>query len=81
MTGYLGDISDFYHVGETVEIRPSDPIAEIVFTEVYYLKKGILVAESLPDRKDEKEGFILEFHRLEEILSLLTISLKEAKSL
>lgn len=81
MTGYLGNISDFYHVGETVEIRPSDPVAEIVFTEVYYLKKGILVADPLPDRKDEEEGFSLEFHSLEDALSLITKSLEDAKSL
>lgn len=81
MTGYLGNISDFYHIGETVEIRPSDPIAEVVFTEVYYLSKGILVADPLPDRKDEEEGFSLEFHSLEDALSLITKSLEDAKSL
>lgn len=81
MTGYLGNISDFYHIGETVEIRPSDPIAEVVFTEVYYLSKGVLVAEPLPDKKDEEEGFKLEFHSLEDVIKLMDKSLQEAKSL
>lgn len=81
MTGYLGNISDFYHIGETVEIRPSDPIAEIVFTEVYYLSQGVLVADPLPDKKDEEEGFKLEFHSLEDAIKLVDKSLQEAKSL
>lgn len=81
MTGYLGNISDFYHIGETVEIRPSDPIAEIVFTEVYYLSKGVLVADPLPDKKDDEEGFTLEFHSLDNAIKLINKSLQEAKSL
>jgi len=32
MTGYLGDVSEFKDEGIIVEIRPSDPIAEIVCT-------------------------------------------------
>lgn len=81
MTGYLGNISDFYHIGETIEIRPSDPIAEVVFTEIYYLSKGTLVAEPLPDKKDEDEGFNLEFYSLEEAISQMNKSLQGAKSL
>ncbi len=81
MTGYLGNVSDFYHIGETVEIRPSDPIAEIVFTEVYFLSKATLVAEPLPEAKDEAEGFKIEYHSLENILNLMKKSLQEAKSL
>lgn len=81
MTGYLGNISDFYHIGETVEIRPSDPVAEIVFTEIYYLSKGTLVAAPLPDKKDEEEGFHLEFYSLDEALDLMNKCLIEAKSL
>lgn len=81
MTGYLGNISDFYHIGETIEIRPSDPVAEIVFTEIYYLSKGTLVAEPLPDKKDEDEGFNLEFHSLDDALKLMNSALQEAKSL
>lgn len=81
MTGYLGNVSDFYHIGETVEIRPSDPIAEIVFTEVYFLSKATLVADPLPEAKDEAEGFKIEYHSLENILNLMEKSLQEAKSL
>lgn len=81
MTGYLGNISDFYHIGETVEIRPSDPLAEVVFTEVYYLSSGVLVAEPLLEKKDEAEGFTLEFHSLDDAIKLINKSLIEAKSL
>ena len=66
MTGYLGDVSDFYHIGETVEIRPSDPVAEVVLTQIYCISRAILVADPLPDKKDEEEGFRLEFYPLEE---------------
>lgn len=81
MTGYLGNISDFYHIGEIVEIRPSDPVAEIVFTEVYYLSKGNLVADPLPEKKDVEEGFELKFYSLDEAIKLVDKSLEEAKSL
>ncbi len=81
MTGYLGNISDFYHIGETVEIKPSDPVAEVVFTEIYYLSKGVLVANPLPDKKDEEEGFELKFYFLDEVIQLINKSLLEATSL
>ncbi len=81
MTGYLGNISDFYHIGEIIELRPSDPLAEIVFTEVYYLSKGTLVADPLPDKKDIEEGFELKFYSLDEAIQLVNQSLKNAKSL
>lgn len=81
MTGYLGNISDFYHIGEIVEIRPSDPVAEVVFTEVYYLSKGMLVAEPLPDKKDEEEGFKLEFYSIDDAAKLIDASLYNAISL
>lgn len=79
MTGYLGDISDFYNIGETLEIRPSDPVAEIVFTQVYYISKANLVAEPLPDNKDEKEGFKLDFYSPTEVIKLMNVALLEAK--
>lgn len=81
MTGYLGNISDFYHIGETVEIKPSDPVAEVVFTEIYYLSKGVLVANPLPDKKDEEEGFELKFYALNEVIQLINKSLLETRSL
>ena len=81
MTGYLGDISDFYHIGETVEIRPSDPVAEVVLTQIYCISRAILVADPLPDKKDEEEGFRLEFYPLEEASKLATNALEKAKSL
>lgn len=81
MTGYLGEISQFYHLGETLEIRPSDPLAEIVITEIYYITKAVLVAKPLPEIKDEEEGFELKFYQLDEALKLMTKSLQEAKSL
>ncbi len=81
MTGYLGDISDFYNIGETMEIRPSDPVAEIVVTQVYYISKAILVAEPLPDSKDEMEGFKIGFYHPDEAIKLMNKSLKEAKGL
>lgn len=81
MTGYLGDISDFYHIGETIEIRPSDPVAEVVLTQIYYISRAILVADPLPDKKDEEEGFHLEFYPLEEAFKLATNALEKAKSL
>lgn len=81
MTGYLGDISDFYHIGEIVEIRPSDPVAEIVLTQIYYISKATLVADPLPDKKDEEEGFQIGFQTLEEAISLANKALLEAKSL
>ena len=81
MTGYLGDISDFYNIGETIEIRPSDPVAEIVFTQVYYISKARLVAEPLPDNKDEMEGFKLDFYSVDEAIKLMNIALKEAKGI
>ncbi len=81
MTGYLGNISDFYHIGENVEIKPSDPVAEVVFTEIYYLSKGVLVANPLPDKKDEEEGFELKFYALNEVIQLINKSLLETRSL
>lgn len=81
MTGYLGDVSDFYHIGETVEIRPSDPVAEIVLTQIYSISKATEVADSLPDKKDEEEGFHLDFHPLEEALQLANKALLEVKTL
>ena len=81
MTGYLGDISDFYNIGETLEIRPSDPVAEIVFTQVYYISKANLVAEPLPDNKDEKEGFKLDFYSPTEVVKLMNDALLEAKGI
>lgn len=81
MTGYLGDISDFYNIGETIEIRPSDPVAEIVFTQVYYISKAILVAEPLPDNKDEMEGFKLDFYLPTEVMSLMNTALLESKGI
>ena len=81
MTGYLGDISDFYNIGETLEIRPSDPVAEIVFTQVYYISKAKLVAEPLPDNKDEMEGFKLEFHSPIKVSKLMDIALREAEGM
>lgn len=81
MTGYLGDISDFYNIGETLEIRPSDPVAEIVFTQVYYISKANLVAEPLPDNKDEKEGFKLDFYMPTEVIKLMNTALLESKGI
>ncbi len=81
MTGYLGDISDFYNIGETLEIRPSDPVAEIVFTQVYYIPKARLVAEPLPDNKDEIEGFKLNFYLPIEAIKLMNTALLEAKGI
>lgn len=81
MTGYLGDISDFCNIGETIEIRPSDPIAEIVFTQVYYISKASLVAQPLPENKDEKEGFKLDFYSPDEVINLMDKALNEAKGI
>lgn len=81
MTGYLGDICDFNNIGETIEIRPSDPVAEIVCTQVYCISKADLVAEPLPDSKDEMEGFELDFYSLDEIEKLMTKGLSQARSL
>lgn len=81
MTGYLGDISDFYNIGETLEIRPSDPVAEIVFTQVYYISKARLVAEPLPDNKDEMEGFKLDFYSPTEAIKLMNTALLESKGI
>ncbi len=81
MTGYLGDISDFYNIGETLEIRPSDPVAEIVCTQIYYISKAIEVGEPLPDNKDEIEGFKLDFYLPNEVLKLMNKSLLETKSI
>ena len=52
-----------------------------MFTEVYFLSKATLVAEPLPEAKDEAEGFKIEYHSLENILNLMKKSLQEAKSL
>lgn len=81
MTGYLGNISDFYNIGETIEIRPSDPIAEIVCTQVYYISKAISVSEPLPDDKDENEGFELEFYSPDKAIQLMDKSVLEAEGL
>lgn len=81
MTGYLGDIYDFSNLGETIEIRPSDPVAEIVCTQVYYLSKAILVASPLPDNKDEEEGFQLEFFPPNELISLMDKAIQESTSI
>lgn len=81
MTGYLGDISDFSNIGETIEIRPSDPVAEIVFTQVYYIPKATLVSEPLPDNKDEIEGFELDFYSPSEAIKLMNKSLLESKGI
>ncbi len=81
MTGYLGDISDFYNIGETLEIRPSDPVAEIVFTQVYYISKARLVAEPLPDNKDEMEGFKLDFYSPTKAIKLMNTALLESKGI
>lgn len=81
MTGYLGDISDFCNIGETIEIRPSDPIAEIVFTQVYYISKASLVAQPLPENKDEMEGFKLDFYSPDEVINLMDKALNEAKGI
>lgn len=81
MTGYLGDISDFYNIGEIIEIRPSDPIAEIVCTQVYYISKALLVSEPIPDEKDEKEGFNLAFHSPSQIIELMNKSLLESEGI
>jgi len=81
MTGYLGDIYDFSNLGETIEIRPSDPVAEIVCTQVYYLSKAILVASPLPDNKDEEEGFQLEFFPPDELISLMDKAIQESTSI
>ncbi len=81
MTGYLGDISDFYNIGETLEIRPSDPVAEIVFTQVYYISKATLVAEPLPDKKDEMEGFKLDFYLPSEVIKLMNTALLNVKGI
>ncbi len=81
MTGYLGDISDFCNIGETIEIRPSDPIAEIVFTQVYYISKSSLVAQPLPENKDEMEGFKLDFYSPDEVINLMDKALNEAKGI
>lgn len=81
MTGYLGDISDFSNIGETIEIRPSDPVAEIVFTQVYYIPKATLVSEPLPDNKDEIEGFKLDFYLPSEAIKLMDKSLLESEGI
>lgn len=81
MTGFLGDISDFYNIGEIIEIRPSDPVAEIVCTQVYYISKATLVAEPLPDNKDENEGFKLEFYSPQETIKLMNDALLEAEGM
>lgn len=81
MTGYLGDISDFYNLGETIEIRPSDPVAEIVCTQVYYLSKAMLVAAPLPDSKDEEEGYKLEFFTSDELILLMDKAIQESTSI
>ncbi|MDE5539784.1 MAG: histidine phosphatase family protein, partial [Bacilli bacterium] len=81
MTGYLGDIKDFYNLGETIEIRPSDPIAEIVYTEVYYISQAKLVSEPLPDYKDEQEGFNLEFYSKNELRKLIAQALQDSTSI
>lgn len=81
MTGYLGDISDFYNIGETIEIRPSDPVAEIVCTQVYYISKAISVSEPIPDDKDENEGFELEFYSPDKAIELMDKAVQEAEGL
>lgn len=81
MTGYLGDISDFYNIGETIEIRPSDPVAEIVCTQVYYISKAMLVSVPLPDTKDEDEGYKLEYFIPDELISLMDKSIQESTSI
>ncbi len=81
MTGYLGDISDFCNIGETLEIRPSDPVAEIVCTQIYYISKAIVVGEPMPDNKDEIEGFKLNFYLPKEAISLMHKSLLETKGI
>jgi len=81
MTGYLGDISDFYNIGETIEIRPSDPVAEIVCTQVYYISKAISVSEPIPDDKDENEGFELEFYSPDKAIELIDKAIEEAEGL
>ena len=81
MTGYLGDISDFNNIGETIEIRPSDPVAEIVCTQVYYISKATLLAEPLPDDKDEEEGFKLDFYSPDEVIKLMDKALLEAEGM
>ena len=56
-SGFLCDYKNYKKLGNTIEIRPGDPLADITITEVVVVKLLNEVGEPDPPYKEIKEGF------------------------
>ena len=56
-SGFLCDYKNYKKLGNTIEIRPGDPLADITVTEVVVVKLLNQVGEADPPQKEIKEGF------------------------
>ena len=75
-SGFLCDYKNYKKLGNTIEIRPGDPLADITVTEVVVVKLLKQVGEPDPPEKEVKEGFSLCWLTKEEAFEQVKRSFK-----
>lgn len=76
-SGFLCDYKNYKKLGNTIEIRPGDPLADITITEVVVVKLLEQVGEADPPYKEIKEGFSCTWLTKEEAYEQIKESFKD----
>lgn len=76
-SGFLCDYKNYKKLGNTIEIRPGDPLADITITEVVVVKLLKQVGEPDPPEKEIGEGFSLCWLTKEEAYEQIKESFKD----
>ena len=75
-SGFLCDYKNYKKLGNTIEIRPGDPLADITVTEIVVVKLLNQVGVADPPNKEIKEGFSLQWLSKEEAYEQIKESFK-----
>lgn len=78
--GYEADFDNYLKIGNTIEIKPSEPLANVVMTEVIAIKFKEKVHELSPNEKEVAEGFSIEWLSLDEAIQEINKSFNLVKS-
>ena len=76
-SGFLCDYKNYKKLGNTIEIRQGDPLANITITEVVVVKLLKQVGEADPPDKEIKEGFSWSWETKEEAYEQIKKSFKD----
>lgn len=74
--GFSIEHSTFKEIGNTIEIKPYDPLANITVSKIVTVKLDKIIHELSPNEKELQEGFSLEWMTIDEAIEEMRKSLK-----